>query len=76
MDSKGLDEGGEGETSFPTVVLSAEELRIACEIHEGVCADEKDGESAEPGAEGSLEILGLSRRPRTSSFVEESKGES
>ena len=35
VDSKGMGEGSEGDASFPTVVLSAEELRIACQIHEG-----------------------------------------
>ena len=29
VDSKGMGEGSEGDASFPTVVLSAEELRIA-----------------------------------------------
>jgi hypothetical protein len=45
VDQGGMGEEGDGDTFFPTVVLSADELRLACQVHgEGGCRpDEESG---------------------------------
>ena len=47
---------GEGETSFPTIVLSAEELRLACQVHggEGSGPEEESGGSDGGGSSETL----------------------
>ena len=62
----------EGETSFPTVVLSAEELRTACQVHGGDGSGPA-GELDDPEIPESLDTMGFSRRASEVSFVEESE---